>query len=140
MCNSELFNYVEDETDVEEIQSDLERKIKSEEEDTINMLNEDMVRETISQLKNSKNDLFTYLTTYHLQNAPENLISALTSLFQACLVHSYVPGELLIAKIVPLLKDSNGDVSSTDNYRSICLSSIFLKIMDWIVIFIYRDC
>ena len=76
-----------------------------------------------------------------LKNAPEMLILALTSLFKAFLVHGigYVPGELLIAKIIPLLKDSNGDVSSTDNYRSICLSSIFLKIWDWIIILIFGD-
>ena len=79
------------------------------------------------------------MTTDVFKHAPEVMISALTSLFKACLVHGYVPGELLIAKIIPLLKDSNGDVSSTDNYRSICLSSVLLKIWDWIIILIFGD-
>ena len=44
---------------------------------------------------------------------------------------------LLIAVIVPLLKDKMGDTGCSDNYRSIALSSILLKIFDWIVILLF---
>ena len=41
--------------------------------------------------------------------------------------------------MIPLVKDQNGDTSSMDNYRSIALSSIFLKIWDWIILLVYGD-
>ena len=44
---------------------------------------------------------------------------------------------LLLATIVPLLKNKLGDHESSDNYRSISLSSIILKIFDWVVILLF---
>ena len=53
------------------------------------------------------------------------------------LIHGHVSKVLLIAVIVPLLKDTMGDTGCSDNYRSIALSSILLKIFDWIVILLF---
>ena len=55
------------------------------------------------------------------------------------MVHNYVPKDILIAKIIPLVKDPNGDICSAENYRSISLSSIFLKILDRIMILLYGE-
>ena len=63
----------------------------------------------------------------------------LAHFFQACLVHEYFSDCLLIEKMIPLIKNKNGDVSSMDNYRSIALSSIFLKIWDCVILLVYGD-
>ena len=44
---------------------------------------------------------------------------------------------LLVATIIPLIKDKLGDVESSENYRSIALSSVILKIIDWIMIILF---
>ena len=44
---------------------------------------------------------------------------------------------LLLATIVPLIKNKLGDLESSNNYRSISLSSIILKIFDWVVILLF---
>ena len=49
------------------------------------------------------------------------------------LVHGHVPNELLLATMVPLIKNKLGDTESSDNYRSIAIGSVVLKILDWIV-------
>ena len=50
------------------------------------------------------------------------------------LTHGYVSNIILIATIIPLLKNKLGDLESSDNYRSIALSSVILKICDWVVL------
>ena len=49
-------------------------------------------------------------------------------------MHGHVSQHLLLASLVPLVKDKLGDLCSSSNYRSIALSSIFLKLLDWMFI------
>ena len=44
---------------------------------------------------------------------------------------------LLVATMVPLIKDKLGDTESSDNYRSISLSNTILKVFDWVVILLF---
>ena len=103
------------------------------------MINEDTISEAIKHLKANKTDPFSDLTTSCFVEAPYILLSAMTVFFRLCLIHNYFPKELLLAKIITLLKDMNGDITSLDNYRSIALSSIFRKIWEWIFILLYGD-
>ena len=135
----ELFNSVKDEKDVEKVHGQMNDLINDEYESALNMISEDVIREAINRLKPEKTDPFSNLTTDFLKNAPDLLISALVSFYRSCAVHEYIPEELLIAKVIPLIKDVNVNASSPDNYRSICLSSIFLKIWDWVIILLYGD-
>ena len=43
----------------------------------------------------------------------------------------------MLAILVPIVKDKLGDISSSKNYRSIAISSLILKIFDWIVILLF---
>ena len=51
-------------------------------------------------------------------------------LFNAMLQHSFVPSSLLRGSITPLIKDNEGNISSTSNYRPITLSSIFIQMYE----------
>ena len=46
---------------------------------------------------------------------------------------------LLICNLVPIIKDKLGDASSSDNYRAIAISSLLLKIFDWIILILHGD-
>ena len=37
------------------------------------------------------------------------------------------------------MKDKLGDLTSSDNYRAIAISSLLLKIFDWIVLLLHED-
>ena len=102
-------------------------------------IRDSVIRKAISKLKKEKSDPYTELTTECFKEGPEILMILLSHFFQACLIHEYLPDSLLIAKMIPLLKDSNGDISSMDNYRSISLSSIFLKIWDFVILILYGE-
>ena len=46
---------------------------------------------------------------------------------------------LLLATLVPILKDKLGDICESNNYRSIAISSFILKVFDWVIILLYGD-
>lgn len=69
--------------------------------------------------------------TNHLLYAPDSLIKLLARLFSSCVIHGYLPIDMIKGIINPLLKDSHGDISSSDNYRPVMLSSIFLKLFEY---------
>ena len=45
----------------------------------------------------------------------------------------------MVSTLIPLVKDKLGDTTSSSNYRSIALSSLILKIFDWVVLLLYGD-
>ena len=47
--------------------------------------------------------------------------------------HGFVPTDFLKGTISPIVKDSNGDVSSTNNYRGITLSSLPAKLFEYAI-------
>ena len=65
------------------------------------------------------------------------LYEFLANLLKSFLTHSHITANLLTATLVPIVKDKLGDVSSTKNYRSIAISSLILKLIDWVIILSY---
>ena len=64
---------------------------------------------------------------------------AIAFLIRTFLIHGFVPIFLLICSLVPLIKDKLGNLSSSENYRAIAISSLFLKILDWVMILLHGD-
>ena len=54
-------------------------------------------------------------------------------------MHGHVTNSLLLATLIPIPKDKLGDHTSSNNYRSIALSSLVLKIIDWIIILLFGE-
>ena len=54
-------------------------------------------------------------------------------------MHAHVSNILLLATLIPIPKDRLGDLSSSNNYRSIAISSLILKIFDWIIILLFEE-
>ena len=69
--------------------------------------------------------------TNHLLFSPDSFLDLLSKLFSACIIHGYLPLDMLKGTINPLVKDAHGDLSSSDNYRPVMLSSIFLKLFEY---------
>ena len=67
-----------------------------------------------------------------LLGAPE-LLRHFQILFNGMLQHSYVPTEFLNGSITPIVKDSQGDVSTPNNYRGITLSCLPAKLFEYII-------
>ena len=72
-----------------------------------------------------------------LKNAPVLFHSHLANLVKSFFVHGFIPSKLLGATLVLLVKDKLGDVCSASKYRSIAISSLILKIIDWVILLNY---
>ena len=59
-------------------------------------------------------------------------------MLKSFLVHGYVSDPLLLATIIPLIKDKLSSDESSNNYRSIALSSVILKVFDWAVLKLFE--
>ena len=62
------------------------------------------------------------------------LYEHLAVVLKCCTVHSHVSQVLLLSTLVPLVKDKLGNINSSKNYRSVAISSILLKLIDWVII------
>ena len=45
----------------------------------------------------------------------------------------------MLSTIIPLVKDKLGDICSNSNYRSIAISSLIFKILDWVILLLHND-
>eukprot|EP00118_Oscarella_pearsei_P020144 m.217288 g.217288 ORF g.217288 m.217288 type:complete len:226 (+) comp39881_c1_seq2:865-1542(+) len=55
-------------------------------------------------------------------------------LFTAMFHHSFVPRQFLTSFLVPIVKDKRGDVSDSNNYRGIALSSVISKVLEHVIL------
>ena len=67
------------------------------------------------------------------------LAELLSIIIRSYLIHGHVTRFLLLATLVPIIKDKLGCINSSKNYRSIAISSLLLKLLDWIIILLFGD-
>ena len=89
---------------------------------------QDMVN-MLTSLKTGKS--YTgFIKAEHILYGTPKLAIHLHILYNAMLQHSYIPTLLLRGNISPLVKDRDGNMSDSSNYRAITLSSIFIQMFE----------
>ena len=88
----------------------------------------DMV-DMISKLRTGKS-YAGFVKAEHVLHGSPKLTIHLQILFNAMLQHSHIPTLLLRGTISPLVKDRDGNISDSGNYRAITLSSIFIQMFE----------
>ena len=84
---------------------------------------DDMVTIT-GKLKKGKSTN-SFLKAEHILNGSPKLIIHIHILFNALILHGFVPSNFLRGTITPTVKDGDGDLHKTENYRGITLCSTF---------------
>ena len=106
----------------------------------IDRISPDVVRSaTQKKLKPGKADPVIGITSDFLIHAPEKVFVILCLCFKSYIIHAHVSSFLLISTMVPLLKDKLGDITSSNNYRSIAISSLVLKIFDLVILSTFSE-
>jgi hypothetical protein len=93
----------------------------------------------IHKLKNDKCAGLDGLNSEHYKYASDRLAILLSLLYTACIVHGYLPKELMDSIIMPIAKDNKGDLTDKDNYRPLAITSVSSKILELFIIERYGD-
>ena len=134
---SGLFNRVNDDDNMNILMSQIKQSINEDDIYEVEKVNESLVKEAVEKLKPNKSDPLWDFSTDFLKGAPDILFYHISEVFKAFLVHGHVSKVLLLAALVPLVKDKLADLCTSSNYRSIAISSIFLKLLDCIILKAY---
>ena len=100
---------------------------------------EDVVKQGLSRMKGSKSDVNFNFQSDCLINGPPELVTHLTNLLRLFISHGVVPYFILVCSLLPLLKDTLGDITTSDNYRAIAAGSQLLKLLDIVILILEGD-
>lgn len=140
ICNSFANKYSKLYNSVPSLTSEyyiLKEKIKRESKDASKssvIISTNMVTKAIKQLKKDKQDGDVGFNSNHLLYAPQSIHCLLAKLFTAILAHHYMPKTLLNTTLLSFIKDYQGNICSSENFRGIALTSSINKVLDWIIL------
>ena len=80
------------------------------------------------------------ISAENLHHAHPCLIVILKLLFNSMLKYGFVPDDFGKSILIPLIKDSNADTSSCENYRGISLNCSISKVFEYVLLHKYSDC
>ena len=87
-----------------------------------------MLKEAAQKHKSGKSDPVFYISDC-FKNGTQSLYESL--------IHGHSTSVLLLATLVPINRDNLGSLNAIKNYHSIAISSILLKLIDWVFILLF---
>ena len=93
-----------------------------------------MHRSSAYTLKSSKIDQNGCIFSDSIIHGTELLFDYVCILFNAMICHSYAPPSFIKSSIIPIPKGTKATLTDSDKYRSIAISSILSKVLDYIII------
>ena len=131
---SALYNSADDATELRLVHERVEAIVNSSHLDTVLKITPELVKKAAGKLKPGKSDPVYSFSSDCFKNATMQLYEHLSVVLKSCAVHSHVSQVLILFTLVPLVKDKLGNINSSKNYRSVAISSILLKLIDWVII------
>ena len=119
------------------MQATVEAKVTNEALQEVLKVTPKIVKQGVSKLKPGKCDPVFTFSSDCFKHGPDALYEKLAVMFQGFLIHGHVTQILLLATLVPILKDKLASHNISKNYRSIAISSLVLKQLDWIFLIIH---
>ena len=134
---SELYNSADDKEDLLKVLSDVEARVDQTSLLDVELVTPDIVKQAAKNLNDSKSDPQLNFSSDCIKNGTNELFEKLAVAIRCFLIHGHVTYFLLLATLVPLIKDKLGDLNSSKNYRTIAISSLILKLTDWIILILF---
>ena len=94
----------------------------------------DVIKEAVKHLKDGKSDPSHQFSSDCIKNAPDIMFKLLSFVVKSFLIHGHVTIYLLLANLVLIIKNKLTSINVSKNYRSIAISSLILKILDWVIL------
>ena len=132
-----LFNSARDGIELMKVQKEADSSVDQDCLKHVDLVTPDIIKQAAHKLKCGKSDPVYTFSTDCFKNGTSSLYEKLSLLLQSCLIHGYLTSILLLATLVPIIKDKLGSITVSKNYRSIAISSILLKLIDWVFIILF---
>ena len=136
---SDLYNSVEDGPDVVKISEEVNENISAESIHDVNRLTKEEVKKAAAALKPGKGDPVFSFSSDCLKVNSDILSEFIALMLKSFLIHNYIPQFMLLSTLVPIIKDKLGSINISKNYRSVCITSLILKQLDWIMISLFGE-
>ena len=121
------------------VSSEVESKINNFSLRDVARVTPEVVKSAAGKLKAGKSDPVYSFSSDCIKVDSDMLDELLSIILRSYLIHGHVTRFLLLATLVPIIKDKLGSINSSKNYRSIAISSLILKMLDWIIILLFGD-
>lgn len=92
------------------------------------------VKHAISSLAAGKAAGIDNIYLEHLRLIGPLAMTWMTSFINACIIHCYLPDELISTVLSPVVKNKAGDLSSSENYRGIAVATSLSKVIEKLII------
>ena len=115
------------------IEAEVMTRLQKCNDDSYNITVHDVMN-AVTHLKIGKSDGSEGLSCDHFIHVNKKLYVLLSILFTLFLRHGFSPNSMILGTMIPIPKDKKKSLCSASNYRAIALSSIFSKILDWIIL------
>ena len=133
----ELFSSVKSDNEMNDFLKKVNTEINDEELLQVDKVSESLLKEAIDHLRKGKSDVeFDWKSEAFIVGV-DSLASPLAFLFKTFLIHGHISKFLLLCSLVPIIKDKLGDKTSSNNYRAIAISSLIMKLFDWILLILF---
>ena len=132
-----LYKCTDDKDNVKFLHDEINMKINYSDVRDVKKVTPKVLKEASLKLKSGKSDPTFLFSSDCFKSAPNILYDHLAAIIKSFLIHGHVSTFLLIATLVPIIKDKLGSQTSSKNYRSIAISSLVLKIFDWVTLALF---
>ena len=135
-----LYNRTGSTEPLQNLLSEVDNMCNKADQEIIEDVNPQLIQMILKKkLKRDKSDVDADMTTDCLINAPFEVAKHLCNFFISCLTHGYIPQFLLLCAIIMLVKSQKKALDDSNNYRGIAISSLFLKVFDWIILSLFSN-
>ena len=136
---SKLYNSVDDYDDMAQLKESIDREVMPSQLSEVEKVTPEILRNAAMKLSDGKGDPVYSFSSDCFKHGGELLFSSLAIAFKSFLIHGHFTLFLLLATLIPLIKDKLASLNFSKNYRSIAISSLTLKIFDWILLLLYGE-
>ena len=105
----------------------------------VDNLTRGIVYQAFKTLKSCKNDNIYNFKSDALINGKDILVDHFTLMFKSFLTHGFIPRNILLSSLQPIIKDKLGSKCVSSNYRAIGGSSMILKLFDIIILNMFSE-
>jgi hypothetical protein len=91
-------------------------------------------KSALNQISCGKSDGQIGLFSDHIVHGTDKLFKYIIKLFNAMLIHAMSPKGMLSSIMLPIVKNKRVQSNNSDNFRAICLQSVFCKLLDLLIL------